>query len=52
MSKIKIEDIKEELAREGWELLSDNYKNLEEEMTFKCLPESNGTWCILRDVNI
>ena len=23
-----------------------------EEMTFKCLPESNGTWCILRDVNI
>lgn len=23
-----------------------------EELTFKCLPESNGTWCILRDVNI
>lgn len=23
-----------------------------EEMTFKCLPESNGTWCILRDVSI
>lgn len=23
-----------------------------EEMTFKCLPESNGTWCILRDINI
>ena len=21
-------------------------------MTFKCLPESNGTWCIIRDVNI
>ena len=21
-----------------------------EEMTFKCLPESNGTWCILKDV--
>ena len=21
-----------------------------EEMTFKCLPESNGTWCILRDI--
>ena len=23
-----------------------------ETMTFKCLPESNGTWCIIRDVNI
>ena len=23
-----------------------------EEMTFKCLPESNGTWCILRDLEI
>lgn len=23
-----------------------------EEMIFKCLPESNGTWCILRDINI
>ena len=23
-----------------------------EEMTFKCLPESNGTWCILRDIEI
>ena len=23
-----------------------------EEMIFKCLPESNGTWCILRDVSI
>ena len=23
-----------------------------EELTFKCLPESNGTWCIIRDVNI
>ena len=23
-----------------------------EEMTFKCLPESNGTWCILKDTNI
>ena len=23
-----------------------------EELTFKCLPESNGTWCILRDINI
>ena len=23
-----------------------------EAMTFKCLPESNGTWCIIRDVNI
>ena len=21
-----------------------------EEMTFKCFPESNGTWCILRDI--
>ena len=23
-----------------------------EEMTFKCLPESNGTWCILKDIKI
>lgn len=23
-----------------------------EELTFKCLPENNGTWCIIRDVNI
>ena len=23
-----------------------------EELTFKCLPESNGTWCILKDVKI
>ena len=23
-----------------------------EEMTFKCLPESNGTWCILKEINI
>ena len=23
-----------------------------EEMTFKCLPESNGTWCILRDIEV
>lgn len=23
-----------------------------EELTLKCLPESNGTWCIIRDVNI
>ena len=23
-----------------------------EEMTFKCLPESNGTWCIIRDLDL
>ena len=23
-----------------------------EEMTFKCFPESNGTWCILRDIEV
>lgn len=23
-----------------------------QEMTFKCLPDSNGTWCILRDIEI
>lgn len=40
MSKIKIEDIQKELAKEGWELLSENYKNLDEEMTFKC-PEGH-----------
>lgn len=23
-----------------------------EEMTFKCLPESNGTWCIIKDIKM
>lgn len=43
MSKIKIEDIRKELAQEGWELLSDTYKNLEEEMIFRC-PEGHSVF--------
>ena len=23
-----------------------------EEMTFRCLPQNNGTWCILKDINV
>lgn len=36
MSKIKIEDIKEELKKDNWELVSEEYQNLESEMIFKC----------------
>lgn len=36
MSKIKVEDIRKELAADGWTLISDSYKNLDEVMTFEC----------------
>ena len=36
MSKIKIEDIRKELEQYGWKLISNSYKNLEEEMIFEC----------------
>ena len=36
MSTIKIDDIKQELAQYNWELLSDSYKNLNQELSFKC----------------
>lgn len=36
MSKIKVEDIREELQKDGWKLVSDEYKNLDSEMVFEC----------------
>lgn len=36
MSKIKVEDIREELQKDGWKLISDEYKNLDSEMIFEC----------------
>lgn len=36
MSKIKIEDIKALAKQHGWVLLSDEYKNLDTELTFEC----------------
>ena len=36
MAKIKIEDIKAEIEKEGWSLVSDKYVNLDEEMEFRC----------------
>lgn len=36
MAKIKLEDIKDELAADGWLVISDKYENLKSEMTFEC----------------
>lgn len=36
MSKIRIEDIREEIQQDGWKLLSTEYKNLDSELIFKC----------------
>jgi Holliday junction resolvasome RuvABC endonuclease subunit len=36
MARIKIEEIQEELAKDGWKLISDEYENLESEMIFEC----------------
>ena len=51
LAKIKLEDIKEELAKKDWQVLSEKYENLDAEMVFKC-PEGhsiNTTWKKLRD---
>ena len=34
--KIKIEDIKEDLKKDGWILISDKYENLDSELVFEC----------------
>lgn len=36
MSKIKIEDIRKELSKDNWKLISEDYINLDNEMVFEC----------------
>ena len=36
MSKISIDEIKEALARDGWKLISESYKNLDVVMEYEC----------------
>lgn len=36
MAKIRIEDIKKQIEVDGWSLISEEYKNLDSELTFKC----------------
>lgn len=36
MARIKLEDLKNHLAPLGWEVLSNQYQNLDSEMIFKC----------------
>ena len=43
MSKIKIQDIKDTISGAGWELISETYKNLDEELIFKC-PEGHSVY--------
>ena len=43
MSKIKIEDIKKELEAQGWELVSEEYKNLDAQLTVRC-PEGHTVY--------
>ena len=40
MSKLKYEDVKKEVEKEGWQLLSTDYANLKTDMSFKC-PEGH-----------
>ena len=50
MAKITLEQIKEEIATDGWQLLSTEYKNLKTEMIFEC-PNGHqvfATWEKLR----
>ena len=46
MAAIKIENIRQSLAEQGWTLISDEYHNLNEELIYKC-PEGHtvyGPW--------
>ena len=36
MAKIKLEDIQNEVAAEGWKVISTEYANLDTEMCFEC----------------
>lgn len=40
MAKIKLEDIQNELAADGWKVISEEYTNLDTEMQFEC-PEGH-----------
>ena len=50
MAKITLEQIKEELAADGWLLLSSEYKNLDTEMEFECFEGHRvfATWKKIR----
>lgn len=43
MAKISLEDIKKELLPEGWQVISEEYKNLDTEMVFQC-PEGHRVY--------
>lgn len=51
MSKIAIEDIREQLASHGWRLLSDTYKNLDGELVYECSEGHKvyGPWRLFRN---
>lgn len=36
MSKLKIDEIRSELEKDGWKVISDTYQNLDSEMEFEC----------------
>lgn len=43
MSRIYLEDVKKELEKDKWEVVSEDYKNLDTEMTFLC-PEGHRVY--------
>ena len=43
MAKIKIEDIQNEIAADGWKMYSTEYTNLDTEMVFEC-PEGHKVY--------
>lgn len=50
MAKIDLEDIRKEVEQEGWQLISETYKNLDSELSFKCSEGHNvyAPWKKLR----
>ena len=43
MARIKIEDIRAELNKDGWKVISEEYANLDTEMIFEC-PEGHRVY--------
>ena len=43
MAKIRLEDITNEIAVDGWKLISEEYINLDTEMKFEC-PEGHKVY--------